>query len=103
MSKQVEEPKMKKHVAKPRTPNYSEFDNRSLKADKATQTVSNKRLIKPILHSVGLTLGKSNPVAHNSANEAQFTKLLKDRKVSKLQYMLNPDGFMASVSKQSVL
>jgi len=103
MAKQVETLVKKAHVAKAKTPNFSLFSNISDKANASTQTVSNKKLIKPLMHSVGLVFGKSNPVAHNSKNEKQFQKLLNDKKISKLQYMLHPEGFMASVSKQTLL
>ncbi len=104
MAKQVEEPKMKKHVAKAKTPNYSLYSNLSDKANHSTQTVSNKKLIKPIMHSIGLTHMNSEPIPNNSKNEKQFNKLLTKMGVSKLGYQLaNLQGLAASISKHTYL
>lgn len=104
MAKQVEEVKMKKHVAKAKTPNYSLYNNLNQSVSKDTQTVSNKKLIKPIMHSIGLTHRDSNPVANNSKNEKQFNKVLNKMGVSKLGYQLaNLQGLAANISKHTVL
>ena len=103
MTKIIEVKEKKAHVAKAKVPNYSLYNNLNPNVSVDTQTVSNKKLIKPLMHSIGLVFGKSNPIPNNGKNEKQFTKLLNQNKISKLQYMLNPDGFMANVSKQTVL
>ena len=102
MAKQVEEVKEKKNVAKAKTPNYSLYSNLNPNVSADTQTVSNKKLIKPIMHSIGMVLGHSNPVPNNSHNEKQFNKVLTKLGVSKLGYQLQ-HNFMANVSKQTVL
>lgn len=103
MAKQVEEVKVKKaHVAKPKEVNYSLFSNLNPNVDAAIQTVSNKKLIKPILHSIGLTLGNSVPVPNNSKNEKQFNKLLAQMGLSAFGYSVK-HNFMANVSKQTIL
>jgi hypothetical protein len=102
MTKQVEVKEKKAHVAKVKEGNYSLFSNLNPNVSADTQTVSNKKLMKPILHSIGLTLGYSEPVPNNSKNEKQFNKVLNKLGVSKMGYQLQ-HNFMASVSKQTVL
>lgn len=102
MAKQVVEVKEKKHVAKAKTPNFSLFSNLNANVNVDTQTVSNKKLIKPIMHSIGLVHKNSEPVPNNSKNEKQFNKMLTKMGVSKMGYQLQ-HKFMESVSKQTVL
>lgn len=104
MAKQVEEVKVKKHVAKAKVPNYSLYSNLNPNVSTDTQTVSNKKLIKPIMHSIGLVMSKSEPVANNSKNEKQFSKVLAKSGQSKLGYQLaNLQGLSANISKYTVL
>lgn len=97
---------MATQVKKTQQSDYSQYTNISDKANASTQTVSNKNLIKPILHSVGLTMGKSQPILTNNANSKLYDKLLrKGDKVVVSHNLHKPSEhkFMQSVSKQTVM
>lgn len=50
--------------------NLSDFSNLSDKANASTQTISHKKLIKPILHSVGIRAHKlGDPIYAIGSNE----------------------------------
>lgn len=93
---------MKEKVKKQEV-HLSQFTNISSKADEKTQTHSSKKLIKAVLHSVGLSLGKSDPIPHHTKNDALFTKLLKKAGKSKANYYMQEQPFMQYVTKQTVL
>lgn len=95
---------MKQQVTKKQHTNLSDFSNINTNVDMKTQTHSDKKLIKPILHSVGLTLGKSNPVVNHSGNQHILAKLANKNGVSVDVYKHYHDHpFMQHVTKQSVL
>lgn len=88
MSKVVAEPTLKKYVAKKKEGDFSLFSNLSLKADKATQTVSKKKLINGIMHSAGFgghQLG--DPLIAMSDNISLLIK--RDNKENKIKQQLS--------------
>ena len=95
---------MKNKPVKKQQINLSDFTNINPNVDSKTQTYSDKKLIKPILHSVGLTMGKSNPIIHHSANHTLLVKAAKKTGFSVDAYKAYHDHpFMQHVTKQTVL